>query len=123
VGNEFCFPGFSLHDELTLLVESGLTPLAALQSATRNPAIFMDATDRYGSVAKGKIADLVLLDADPLQEIHNTTKIREVFLAGKEFDRAALDKILKDAETAEGEVKAYVHGALDQFHIKDAAGN
>jgi cytosine/adenosine deaminase-related metal-dependent hydrolase/ketosteroid isomerase-like protein len=98
VGNAFCFPGFSLHDELALLVESGLTPLAALQSATRNPAIFMNATDRYGSVAKGKIADLVLLDADPLQDIHNTIKVAEVFLDGKEFDRTALDLILKDAE-------------------------
>jgi hypothetical protein len=100
VGNEFCFPGFSLHDELALLVESGLTPLAALQSATRNPAIFMNATDRYGSVAKGKIADLVLLDADPLQDIHNTTKISEVFLSGKEFNRTALNQLLTEAETS-----------------------
>jgi hypothetical protein len=60
-GNPYCFPGFSLHDELALLVESGLTSLAALQAATRNAAIFMNATDRYGS----EIADLVLLDADP----------------------------------------------------------
>jgi imidazolonepropionase-like amidohydrolase len=60
-GNPFCFPGFSLHDELALLVESGLTPLAALQAATRNAAIFMNATDRYGSVRKGKLADLVCL--------------------------------------------------------------
>jgi imidazolonepropionase-like amidohydrolase/ketosteroid isomerase-like protein len=99
VGNPFCFPGFSLHDELALLVESGLTPLAALQAATRNAAIFMNAADRYGSVSKGKIADLVLLDANPLQDIHNTTKIAEVFLNGKEFDRKALDGILRAAET------------------------
>ena len=98
VGNAFCFPGFSLHDELALLVESGLTPLAALQAATSNAAILMDATDRYGSVAKGKIADLVLLDADPLQDIHNTSKISEVFLDGKEFNRTALDEILETAE-------------------------
>ena len=99
-GNPYCFPGFSLHDELALLVESGVTPLAALQAATRNAAIFMNATDRYGSIAKGKIADLVLLDADPLQDIHNTTKISEVFLGGKEFDRAALDEMLRKAEAA-----------------------
>jgi len=98
--NPYCFPGFSLHDELALLVESGLTPLAALQAATRNAAIFMEATDKYGSVTPGKVADLVLLDADPLKDIHNTTKISEVFLAGKEFNRAALDQMLKDAETA-----------------------
>jgi hypothetical protein len=111
-GNPFCFPGFSLHDELVLLVESGLTPLAALQAATRNPAIFMNATDRYGSVTKGKIADLVLLDADPLHDIHNTTRISAVFLSGKHYDRTTLDKMLKDAEAAAnspGEVKAYVH--------------
>jgi hypothetical protein len=100
VGNASCFPGFSLHDELALLVESGLTPLAALQAATRNAAISMNATDRYGSVSKGKIADVVLLDADPLQDIHNTTKISEVFLDGREFDRASLDGILRTAETA-----------------------
>lgn len=98
--NAFCFPGFGLHDELALMVESGVSPLGALQAATRNPAIFMDATDRYGSVAPGKIADLVLLDSDPLKDIHNTTKISEVFLAGKEFDRAALDKMLRNAEAA-----------------------
>ena len=66
--------------------------------ATRNPALFMDATDKYGSVTPGKIADLVLLDADPLQDIHNTAKIREVFLDGKEFDRTAIDLLLRNAE-------------------------
>jgi Amidohydrolase family len=89
VGNPFCFPGFSLHDELALLVESGASPLGALQMATRNPAVFMDMTNKYGSVAPGKIADLVLLDADPLKDIHNTTKISAVFLSGREFNRAA----------------------------------
>jgi ketosteroid isomerase-like protein len=98
VGNPFCFPGFSLHDELALLVESGVSPLGALQMATRNPARFMGETDKFGSVTRGKIADLVLLDADPLQDIHNTTKISEVFLDGKEYDRAALDQILASAE-------------------------
>jgi ketosteroid isomerase-like protein len=100
-GNPYCFPGFSLHEELALLVESGLTPLAALQAATRNAATFMNATNRYGSVRKGKLADLVLLDADPLEDIHNTTKISEVFLDGKEFDRAALDQILASAGNKE----------------------
>jgi len=99
VGNAFCFPGFSLHDELALLVESGVSPLGALQMATRNAALFMDAADQSGSVTPGKIADLVLLDADPLNDIHNTTKISEVFLSGKEFNRAELNQLLKDAET------------------------
>lgn len=98
--NPFVFPGFGLHDELALLVESGLTPLAALQAATRNPAVFLGVTDKYGSVSAGKIADLVLLDADPLADIHNTTRIEEVFLDGREFDRAALDDMLHAAELA-----------------------
>jgi hypothetical protein len=98
VGNPYCFPGFSLHNELALLVESGVSPLGALQAATRNAAVFMDASDKYGSVAPGKVADLLLLDADPLKDIHNTTKISQVFLAGKEFDRAALDDMLRRAE-------------------------
>jgi len=105
-GNPYCFPGFSLQDELGLLVESGVSPLGALQAATRNAAIFMDATDKYGSVTPGKIADLVLLDADPLTDIHNTTKVSEVFLEGKEFDRAALDNMLRGAETAAKAAKA-----------------
>jgi imidazolonepropionase-like amidohydrolase len=53
-----------------------------------------------GTIEKGKIANLVLLDADPLADIHNTTKISEVFLSGKEFDRPALDQMLKSAEAA-----------------------
>lgn len=93
--NPYCMPGFSLHDELALLVESGVTPLAALQMATRNPAVFMNATDRYGSVAPGKSADLVLLDADPLQDIHNTTRIDEVFFGGRELDQTALKRLLR----------------------------
>lgn len=111
-GNPYCFPGFSLHDELGQLVESGLTPLAALQAATLNAAAFMNATDRYGAIAPGKIADLVLLDADPLQDIHNTTRISAVFLSGRYLDRAALDKLLKEAEAAANsasEAKAYIH--------------
>jgi len=96
--NPFCFPGFSLHDELALLVEAGLTPLAALQSATLRPAEFMNRSDEIGTIAAGKRADLVLLDADPLADIHNTTRIRGVFLAGKYFDSAAIQHILDEAK-------------------------
>lgn len=106
-GNPFCFPGFSLHDELALLVDSGVTPLGALQAATRNPAIFMKAEDRYGSVTAGRVADLVLLNADPLKDIRNTTRISEVFLGGKEFDRSALDQALRNAEAEAKETSAH----------------
>jgi hypothetical protein len=98
VGNPYCFPGFSLHDELAMRVEAGVSPLAALQAATRNAALFMGVSDKYGAVKPGMVADLVLLDADPLIDIHNTARISAVFLGGKVFDRAALDGLLSQAE-------------------------
>jgi hypothetical protein len=98
--NPYIFPGFSIHDELAYFVESGVTPLGALQAATLNPALFMNAKEKYGSVTPGKLADLVLLDADPLADIHNTSKIYEVFLAGEEFDRARLDRLISTARDA-----------------------
>ncbi len=96
----YTYAGFSLHDELALLVRAGLTPIESLQTATINPARFLGLEKDLGSVEKGKIANLVLLDADPLADIHNTTKISVVFLAGKEFARPALDQMLKSAEAA-----------------------
>ena len=96
--NPYCFPGFSLHDELARLVESGLTPMESLQAATLNPARYLNRLKDLGTVQSGKLADLVLLDADPLQDVHNTTKIRAVFANGRFYDRAALDQFLRDAE-------------------------
>lgn len=84
------FPGSGLHDELQLLVEAGLTPFAALQSATKSPAEFLHSTRDFGTVENGKRADLVLLDANPLDDIHNTRKIQAVILGGKLLDRDAL---------------------------------
>jgi imidazolonepropionase-like amidohydrolase len=75
-------PGWSLHTELELLVEAGLTPLEALQAATTEPARFFRATDRIGRVEPGMIADLVLLDADPLEDIGNSRRIRRVMRHG-----------------------------------------
>jgi imidazolonepropionase-like amidohydrolase len=94
------FPGFSLHQELVLFQRAGLTPMQALQTATLNPAKFMGRTADMGTVEKGKLADLVILDADPLKDIANTQKIRGVVLAGRYFDRPALDRMLRDVETA-----------------------
>ncbi len=96
--NPYCFPGFSLHDELGLLVQSGLTPMQALQAATLNPARFLGRERDLGTVAAGKIADLVLLDANPLDDIANTRKIFAVVFGGKYFSRASLDEMLAKIE-------------------------
>ena len=95
--NPFVVPGFDLHDELELFVAAGLTPLQALQTATVNPAIYLDATDKFGSVAAGKTADLVLLDADPTLDIGNTRTIFAVVSNGNLLDRSALDRMLTRA--------------------------
>lgn len=112
-GVPFTYAGFTLHDELGLLVRAGLTPTEVLRSATIDPARFLGIEGDLGSIEKGKIANLVLLDGDPIPDIHNSTRISAVFLSGRYFNRAALDKLLKDAETgansASGEVRAYVH--------------
>ncbi len=96
LSNPFIYPGFSLHDELAALVAAGFTTVEALQTATLNPAIYFGATDSLGSVAVGKRADLVLLDANPLEDIRNTTKIAAVVLRGKLYDAKALQRLLKD---------------------------
>ncbi len=96
-------PGLSLHAELTIYATEGLTPLAALQSATINPAKMLRGTDSLGSVAAGKLADLVLLDADPLADITNTTTIRAVVANGRYFDRSALDQMLTEVQVQASE--------------------
>ena len=91
------YPGFSLHEELELLVQAGLTPMQALQAATRNPGEYLGFADT-GTIEKGKRADMVLLDADPLADIKNTRKIQSVVLAGRYFSRADLDRLLAGVE-------------------------
>jgi len=96
----YVFPGFSLHDELELFVQAGLTPMEALQTATRNPATYLGLIDMVGTVEEGKKADLVLLEANPLENISNTKRINAVVVNGKLIPRVTLDKMLKDAEAA-----------------------
>jgi imidazolonepropionase-like amidohydrolase len=93
------YPGFSLHQELSLLVKAGLSPMQALQSATRNAAKFLDMADS-GTIEKGKRADLVLLDADPLTSIVNTRKIRAVVLNGRYLNRSELDHLQAQIQEA-----------------------
>ena len=94
----YVFPGFSLHDELEWLVKSGFTPLQALQSATFNPAWFQGKLDKYGVVETGRVSDLVLLDANPLDDIRNTRKIFGVVANGKYYSRQDLDTMLQQVE-------------------------
>ncbi len=96
-------PGFSLHTELQYFVEAGLTPMEALQTATRNAAQFLGTVADEGTVSRNKIANLVLLDANPLENIRNTRRIHAVILNGRLLTRADLDKILSGiAEFAAG---------------------
>jgi len=98
--NPYCFPGFSLHDELALLVEAGLTPLEALQAATINAARYQSKEKELGTVEKGKLADLVLLDSNPLDKITNTQKINAVVINGKLISKAEIERMLQSIEAA-----------------------
>lgn len=86
-------PGASLHRELQLFVRAGLTPLQALQTATLNPAIFFDKTADFGTVAPGKIADLVVLARNPLVDIANTRSVVAVVADGRYYSSRDLDRM------------------------------
>jgi len=96
--NPYLYPGFSLHEELELLVEAGLTPFAALQTATVNAAKFFGQEKEFGTIEKGKLADLVLLEANPLDSIGNTQKIAAVVVNGRYLPKEALQRMLADVE-------------------------
>lgn len=101
VGAPLIYPGFSLHDELALLIEKGgVTPLEAIRSATLEPARLLGREMDFGSIEKGKLADLVLLDANPAAEIGNSKRISAVIVNGKWLDRTALDALLSEAVSA-----------------------
>ena len=91
-------PGFSLHDELVLLSQAGLSPLEVLQSATINPARLLDREKHMGTVERGKVADVILLDANPLEDIRNTRRINAVVTNGRYLPKAALQKMLAEVE-------------------------
>jgi imidazolonepropionase-like amidohydrolase len=98
--DRFVFPGSSLHEELKLLQSNGYTPLEALQSATSDAARFLGREKDFGTIAAGAHADLVLLDANPLEDIANTSKINAVVREGVFLDRASLDRLLMRAKAA-----------------------
>ena len=102
LANPFIYAGFSLHDELQWMVKAGLTPAAALQTATILPARYLGWQARYGSVAANKIADLVLLDANPLTDIGNTQKIQAVIIHGKVFNKTDIQHLLERSKATSG---------------------
>ena len=102
----FVFPGESLHKELVELVRAGFTPGEALQAATRGAAQFLGREREFGTVETGKSADLVLLDASPLENIANTQRVAGVVRGGRYLDRSELDKMLVEAKAAAAAVPA-----------------
>ena len=105
--NLYAAPGLGLHDELGLLVRAGLTPLQALRAATLTPAEYLGATDTLGAVAAGRVADLLVLDADPTLDIANTRRIRAVMARGRLFERRALDSLAALGVARAREVERY----------------
>jgi imidazolonepropionase-like amidohydrolase len=102
--NSFDYPGIGLHQELALMVKFGLTPLEALQASVINSPAYLHKTN-YGAIAPGKKADILLLDANPVADIHNTQKIFALIVKGKLLNRSALDGLLQEvkAKTARTE--------------------
>ena len=94
----FVAPGFSLADELELYVKAGLSPQEAIRTATYNPALFLGRESDLGTIESGKLADMVLLNANPLDDIRNIRKISALVYDGAYYDRAALDAMLGKVE-------------------------
>jgi hypothetical protein len=95
------YPGFSIHDEMALFVsELGMTPAEVLERATSRSARFLRIADSVGTVERGKIADLVLLDANPLQDIRNTRRIAAVVVRGTFYDAQGLRQLLDAVRSA-----------------------
>jgi hypothetical protein len=99
-GDTYVFPGGSVHDELGELVIAGLSPAEALKAATLSGATYLGRTRDFGTVQPGRFADLVLLDANPLDDIGNTRRIHAVVMNGRVFARASLDSMLAGVEEA-----------------------
>lgn len=96
----FLMPGLSLHEELVILNKTGLSPLETLQTATSNPALYFDMSQELGRLKEGYIADLVILDDNPLEDISNTQKVVGVLKHGKLLDVKSLrEKLLKEGQS------------------------
>ncbi len=90
-------PGEAVHQEMAIWQDAGIPPADVLRSATLVPTRFMGLGDRLGAVAEGKTASLVLVKGNPLEDVRNARLIDGVFLRGKYYDRADLDRLLSEA--------------------------
>ncbi|OUS01043.1 hypothetical protein A9Q86_09880 [Flavobacteriales bacterium 33_180_T64] len=102
----FCFPGFSIHDELLELVKAGLKPSEALKSATIHPASYFNLSHKYGTLEIGKVADIIILEKNPLSNIANTKKINMIIDGRHVYSRSNLDEILTFVELMNGNTRA-----------------
>ncbi|CAM3693187.1 amidohydrolase family protein [Litorimonas haliclonae] len=96
--NSYIYPGFALHDELEIYQESGLTPLQTLQTSVVNGPKYFGLEDRYGSVSEGKIADLLILNSNPVEDIRATREIYGLVKKAKVYDKIQLDNMLEDVK-------------------------
>lgn len=92
------FPGFGVHDEMARFADAGVSPMQILRAATTVPAQYMERSDDFGGVSSGKIADLVILDANPLENIKNSTRMQAVIFGGRVYDKTDLDALLASLE-------------------------
>jgi len=106
LGNPYCFPGSSLHEEFELLQQAGFTPLQILQAATLNAAKYLNRTDSLGSISPNKYADILLLADSPLKDISNTKKIEGVCANGKFYNKKDLELLKQQAKSISAKMDA-----------------
>lgn len=114
--NPFVIAGFSAHEELALLVEAGLTPFEALRAGTADAALFLHAEREFGRVAPGLRADLILVDGNPLADVHNASRASGVVLRGQWLPAAKLAASLERLAQDRAGPPASATGDLDWFH-------
>lgn len=111
-GTPYVHTGFALHEELELLTHAGLTPLQALRAATSTPARYLGEQGRLGTVRRSALADLVVLDADPLQDIRNTRHVHAVVVRGQLITDEGREQLLEGAAAAGGTTGAQLTAAV-----------
>lgn len=104
--NPLVVPGFSVHEELQNLVDSGLTPYEAIRAGTKDAAAFLDASDEFGTVQAGRKADLILTEDNPLDDVKNVSRRVGVMLRGRWFTEAELHSRLEELASSHKSTEA-----------------